>query len=248
MDLSNKLTVVAGGNSGIGFEIVRGFSKEGSKVILLGRNKTKNKEALMKLSKEKGLQHLQAYECDLSQEEQLINVAKRIEKKYGKIDNFINSVGLWKVKPIAKLTKKEIYEMHDNNFLPLALGCKIMPSFMSKGSIVNLSSFASLMPMKHGSIYSSYKSAAITFTKSAAAELSHKGLRVNIVTPGVIETPMTKSYITKNKDKLLEPIPLNRIGKPEDVVGPVLFLCSRHASYITGENIIISGGKYIIQE
>ena len=138
--------------------------------------------------------------------------------------------------------------MHDNNFLPLVLGCKIMPSFMSKGSIVNLSSFASLMPMENGSIYSSYKSAAITFTKSAAAELSRKGIRANIVTPGVIETPMTKSYISKNKDKLLEPIPLNRIGKPEDVVGPVLFLCSRHASYITGENIIISGGKYIIQE
>ena len=165
-----------------------------------------------------------------------------------KIDNFVNSVGLWKVKPIIKLTTKEINQMHDNNFLPLVLGCKIMPSFMSKGSIVNLSSFASIMPMKDGSIYSSYKSAAITFTKSAAAELSKLGIRVNIVTPGVIETPMTRTYINKNKNKLLKPIPLKRIGSPEDVVGPVLFLCSSLSSYITGENIIISGGKYIIQE
>ena len=117
MELSNKLTVVAGGNSGIGFEIVKGFAREGSKVIFLGRNKTKNKRALVKLSKEKGLQDIQAYKCDLSKEEQLLTVAKRIEKKYGKIDNFVNSVGLWKVKPIEKrLTVK--FDSSKLTFLP----------------------------------------------------------------------------------------------------------------------------------
>ena len=248
MDLRNNLTVVAGGNSGIGFEIVRGFSQQGSKVIFLGRNRKRNQKALSKLTRELNPPILEAFECDLSKEEQLKSVLRHIVKKHGKINNFVNSVGLWKVKPISKLTKKEIEEMHDNNFLPLVLGCKVLPSFMTKGSIVNLSSFASIMPMKEGSIYSSYKSAAITFTKSAASELSKKGIRVNIVTPGVIETPMTSTYIKKNKNRLLKPIPLNRIGTPKDVVGPVLFLCSNLASYITGENIIISGGKYITQE
>lgn len=248
MNQKNKLTVVAGGNSGIGFEIAKGFSSEGSKVIILGRNKNKNQKALAKLSKESELEVIEAYECDLSKEKKLLTVSKKIVRKYGKIDNFVNSVGLWKVKPITKLKKEEIDEMHENNFLPIVLGCKVMPSFMSKGSIVNLSSFSSIMPMQEGSIYSSYKSAAITFTKSAAAELSKEGIRVNIVTPGVIETPMTSNYINKNRTKLLKPISLNRIGEPKDVVGPVLFLCSNLASYITGENIIISGGKYIIQE
>jgi 3-oxoacyl-[acyl-carrier protein] reductase len=248
MDFDNKLTVVAGGNSGIGLEIAKGFFKRGSKVIILGRRRKKNQQALSIISKENKFGILKAYVCDLSKESHLSVVAKKIFNSHGKIDNFVNSIGLWKIKPISKLTKNNITEMHDNNFLPLVMGCKIIPSFMSGGSIVNLSSFASLMPMKEGSIYSSYKSAAITFTKSAAAELSQKGIRVNIVTPGVIETPMTKAHIKRNKRELLKPIPMKRIGSPEDVVGPVLFLCSNLSSYITGENIIISGGKYIIQQ
>jgi len=248
MNFDNKLTVVAGGNSGIGFEIVRGFYESGSDVIILGRNNKKNLKAIKDIKENNQQKILKSYVCDLSQEKKFSEVAKSIFKNHGKIDNFINCVGLWKVSPISQVTSHGIKEMHDNNFLPLVLGCKIIPPFMSKGSIVNLSSFAYLMPMKEGSIYSSYKAAAVTFTKSAADELSKKGIRVNIVTPGVIETPMTRSHILKNKSKLIQSISLNRIGSPSEVVGPILFLCSNHSSYITGENLIISGGKYITQK
>ncbi|MDB3994420.1 SDR family oxidoreductase [Gammaproteobacteria bacterium] len=248
MNFDNKLTLIAGGNSGIGLEIARGFYESGSDVIILGRNNRKNLEAIEDIKKNNKQKLLKSYVCDLSKEMKFYEVAKNIYKNYGRIDNFINCVGLWKVSPISKVTALGIKEMHDNNFLPLVLGTKIISSFMSKGSIVNLSSFAYLMPMKEGSIYSSYKAAAVTFTKSAADELSHKGIRVNIVTPGVIDTPMTRSHIEKNKSELIRPISLNRIGLPSEIVGPVLFLCSNDSSYITGENIIISGGKYITQK
>ncbi len=248
MNFDNKLTVVAGGNSGIGLEIARGFYESGSDVIILGRNNKKNLKAVKDIKENNQQKALKSYVCDLSKEKKFSEVAKNIYKNYGRIDNFINCVGLWKVSPISKVTSLGIKEMHDNNFLPLVLGTKIISPFMSKGSIVNLSSFAYLMPMKEGSIYSSYKAAAVTFTKSAADELSKRGIRVNIVTPGVIDTPMTRSHIVKNKRELIRPISLNRIGLPSEIVGPVLFLCSNDSSYITGENLIISGGKYITQK
>jgi 3-oxoacyl-[acyl-carrier protein] reductase len=115
------------------------------------------------------------------------------------------------------------------------------------GVIINIGSFAGIIPMKNASLYSSYKSSINSFTKSAATELADLNIRVNCVIPGVIRTSMTSDYIDDNYDKLISAIPLNRIGTTEEVANTVLFLCSDMASYITGAILEVTGGKYITQ-
>ena len=248
--MDKNLTIVAGGNSGIGLEIARAFYKSGSNIVILGRNSSRNKLAVksIKRSSNSGTK-INSYVCDMSSESKILETFSKIKKNFGKADNFINSVGLWKLCPVTKITNKFVKNLHDNNFLPIILVCKVAPIFMKKGSsMVNLSSFAAIMPMSEGSIYGAYKAAVINFTKSAADELAQKDIRVNCVTPGIIETPMTSGHIKKNKSTLLKPISLKSIGTPQQVAGTVKFLCSEDASYITGENIVISGGKYIVQK
>lgn len=248
--MHKKLTIVAGGNSGIGLEIARAFYINGSDVVILGRNGAKNKLAIKSIkSSAKSKRKIHSYVCDMSSESKILETLLKIKKSFGRADNFINSVGLWRQCPITDITKEFLKKLHDNNFLPIILVCKVAPIFMKKGSsIVNLSSFAAIMPMSEGSIYAAYKAAVINFTKSAADELAQKDIRVNCVTPGVIDTPMTSDNIKKNKSSLLKPISLKSIGTPQQVAGTVKFLCSEDASYITGENIVISGGKYIVQK
>ena len=250
MEFSDKLSLIAGGNSGIGFEIAKTLYIQGSNVVIIGRDKKKNKEAVtqIKSSRNSGDNLIESFSCDFSAEDQVRSLLPKIKDAYGLINNFINCVGFWEARLISEMTTDHINKIHDNNFLSVALGCTLIPKYMDEGSIINLSSFAALMPMKNCSLYSAYKSAVITFTKSAADELSERNIRVNSVTPGVIETPMTSDHIKSNIDSITNSIALKRIGKPKDIVGPILFLCSDSASYITGENLVISGGKYIVQQ
>ena len=248
INFNNKITLIAGGNSGIGYEIAETFLKYGSKVIILGRTNKKNILAVKSLRNKSNIDDIISYNCDLSSEVSLLKVLKKINKDHGKVNYFINCVGILSTKQIKNIDKKHIYNLHDNNFLPIVFGCKLVPKFMKKGVIVNFSSFAAEMPFDSGSLYGAYKSAAINFTKSAAAELIKKNIKVNIVSPGLIDTPMNTSRIRNNKTNLLKSIAMKKAGKPSDISGVVLFLCSDYASYITGENIVVSGGKYLTQQ
>ncbi len=248
--MKNNLTVVAGGNSGIGYEIARTFFADGSDVVILGRNKNKNEKAIKSIAESVSSDSsIKSYVCDMSIEKDIKKVFNRLKKNYGGINNLINSVGLWKLCPIKKLKYEFIIDMHKNNLLPIILSCKIAPDYMKKNSsIVNVSSFAAIMPMPDGSIYSAYKAAVINFTKSCADEFASENIRVNCVTPGVIETPMTAKHISGNRKKLQAAISLKSIGTPDMVAQPVKFLCAHESNYITGENLVISGGKYIVQK
>jgi NAD(P)-dependent dehydrogenase (short-subunit alcohol dehydrogenase family) len=116
-----------------------------------------------------------------------------------------------------------------------------------KLNIINLSSFAAIMPSSGYGIYASSKSALTNLTKTMAAEWSKFNIRVNCIIPGVIETPMTKNIIKIKQAELLLPIALKRIGEPNEVAHVALFLASEYSSYICGATIDVTGGKYIIQ-
>ena len=115
-------------------------------------------------------------------------------------------------------------------------------------SIINICSFAAFMPQKNSSIYACLKAAVLNFTKSSASELAKYNIRVNSITPGVIETDMTRDYIKKNEKKLLRPISSKAFGHGDDIANGVAFLSSNNSKYINGENICITGGKYLTQE
>lgn len=248
--MKSSLTVIAGGNSGIGYEIAKSFFADGSDVVILGRNNDKNKNAIKSITSQvNSNSNISSYVCDMSSHADIRNTFSKINSSYGGIDNLINSVGLWKLCPINQLTEEFILDLHKNNLMPIFLSCTIASKYMNKNSsIINLSSFAAIMPMAQGSIYSAYKAAVINFTKSCADELAQKKIRVNCVTPGVIETPMTSEHISNNIEKLEKPISMMAIGTPEMVAQPIKFLCSSDAGYITGENLVITGGKYIVQK
>ena len=116
-----------------------------------------------------------------------------------------------------------------------------------KGVIINASSFAAFIPSIGSGIYAASKAAVNSLTKSMAAEWAPYGIRVNSYCPGVIATNMTEDLIAKKREKLAESIALSRFGNPEEIAQLVLFLCSDAASYITGANIEITGGKLIVQ-
>jgi len=117
----------------------------------------------------------------------------------------------------------------------------------SKGVIINLGSFAGVLPMKNASIYSLLKSSINAFTKSSASELASKDIRVNCIIPGVVRTPMTSKYIDENYNKIIKPIAMERVGDPSEIANAILFLCSDLASYITGTTLEVTGGKYLTQ-
>ena len=128
------------------------------------------------------------------------------------------------------------------------LGTKVAASQLEEGgSVVNISSFAAVMAIHSASLYSTYKAALIQFTKSSASELAERDIRVNCIIPGVINTPMTADYISEHHDRLIKPIAMKRLGHPSEIASGVLFLTSDKASYITGDSIHITGGKYLTQ-
>ena len=249
-DFTDKTVIVSGGGTGIGFEIAKSFVLYGAKVTIAGRRKDVLEETLLQIKKEipRSDNKIFSTSCDMSNEKSVSSLFKTVQSVFQGIDILINNCGTWSLGPINELSEGEIENHFNNTLKSTIMGTKYAYEFMGKGSvIINIGSFAGIIPMKNASIYSSFKSAINTFTKSSAAELGQKGIRVNCITPGVIRTPMTSQYIDDNYDKIIKPIALGRVGNCEEVANGVLFLCSDLASYITGAVLEITGGKYATQ-
>jgi NAD(P)-dependent dehydrogenase (short-subunit alcohol dehydrogenase family) len=184
----------------------------------------------------------------MSNEQSVNDLFQTVQSTFNNIDILINNCGTWTLDVISKL-ENDVIDKHYNNILKSTiLGTKYAAKYMNKGGvIINIGSFAGILSMKNASLYSSFKSAINTFTKSSAEELGEKSIRVNCVVPGVIRTPMTSQYIDDNYNKIIKPIALGRVGSCEEVANGVLFLCSDLASYITGVILEITGGKYATQ-
>ena len=249
-DFTDKSVIVSGGGTGIGFEIAKSFVLCGAKVTIAGRRKDVLEEALPQIKNEipRSENRILPSSCDMSDEKSVSSLFKTVQSVFQGIDILINNCGTWSLGQINELQDSEI-DAHFNNILKSTiLATKYAAAHLGEsGAIVNVGSFAGILPMKNASIYSSFKSAINVFTRSSATELGKLGIRVNCITPGVIRTPMTSQYIDDNYDKIIEPIALGRVGSCEEVANTVLFLCSDLASYITGTVLEITGGKYMTQ-
>ena len=249
-DFTDKTVIVTGGGTGIGFEIAKSFVLCGAKVTIAGRRKDVLEEALLQIKKKipKSEDNIISLTCDMSNEQSVNDLFQTVQSTFNNIDILINNCGTWSLGSINELKDSEI-DAHFNNILKSTiLGTKFASAYLGEfGAIVNVGSFAGILPMKNASIYSSFKSAINVFTKSSATEFGKLGIRVNCITPGVIRTPMTSQYIDDNYEKIIKPIALERAGNCEEVANGVLFLCSDLASYITGAILEITGGKYATQ-
>lgn len=249
LDFTKKTVIVTGGGSGIGYAIAKSFFDCGAHVVLCGHRGSILKQAVRKIERDAvdGHGKVIAFTCDMSLEKDTAILVKKTLKQFSRLDIFVNNAGMWKPTPIHAIKEADIFSLVKNNLVTTIFGTKYAAHGMKNGGvIINIGSFAGILPMRDSSVYSSIKSSVGQFTRSSAAELAKK-IRVNCVIPGVIRTPMTSDYIDEHKGQILKTIPLGRIGTAEEVAHSVLFLASDLARYITGASLEVTGGKYATQ-
>lgn len=249
LDFAKKTVVVTGSASGIGLAIAKAFLNNGANVVICDRQKALLEKALQEIKKNtENRERVLAIACDLSQEKSVSMLVAKTLKKFSKLDIFVNNAGSWAHTPVDSFKGKDVFNLLNDNLVTTVFGTKHAAQNMAKGGvIINTASFAARLSRIGSGLYAAAKSGVEQFTRISAAELAQKNIRVNCIIPGVIETPMAKKSMRKNKKELLKSIPMKRFGTPEEVANAVLFLSSDLAEYITGASLEVTGGKYTAQ-
>lgn len=243
--LAGKLAFVTGGGSGIGREVCRIFAKEGAKVIVADSNVKTAEDTITILN---GSAHM-ALGMNVTNVQSVNSAFKNILEQYSRIPTIIvNSAGITRDQFLVKLTEKEFEEVINVNlkgtFLVVQNAAKqLIEAGASNGSsIVNIGSIMGKIGNIGQANYSASKAGVEAFTKTAALEFGKFGIRINTILPGYIDTPMTKTVPENVKSMYIKRIPLQRIGKPQEVAEVVTFLVSDRSSYVTGASIEVTGG------
>lgn len=243
----NKIVLVTGAGRGIGASIAKRFASEGAEVIV---NYSGNDEAVQKTVDEITATGGQAqkYKCSVNDSESVKVMIDEIIKEFGRIDILVNNAGITKDGLMLRMTDEDFDRVIDVNLKGTFNCTKYVSKYMLKqksGKIINISSVVGLSGNAGQVNYSASKAGIIGITKSAAKELSSRGITVNAVAPGYVDTDMTKVLSDNIRNEILKNIPLQRMGNVEDISNCVAFLASEDASYITGQVISVDGGMHI---
>ena len=243
----NKIVLVTGAGRGIGASIAKRFASEGAEVIV---NYSGNDETAQKTVDEITATGGQAqkYKCSVNDSESVKVMIDEIIKEFGRIDILVNNAGITKDGLMLRMTDEDFDRVIDVNLKGTFNCTKYVSKYMLKqklGKIINISSVVGLSGNAGQVNYSASKAGIIGITKSAAKELSSRGITVNAVAPGYVDTDMTKVLSDNIRNEILKNIPLQRMGNVEDISNCVAFLASEDASYITGQVISVDGGMHI---
>jgi 3-oxoacyl-[acyl-carrier protein] reductase len=246
--LENKNVLVTGGSRGIGKACVELFLKSGANVAFTFQRAKVEAEKVV--SGYVGSSKLKHYRVDLSDTADIEKVIGNVLKDFGHMDILVNNAGIWKEAAIDEMTLEEWNEMMNINLTSTYLITKLVVPGMKKsnfGRIINIASTAGQRGEAFHSHYAASKGGMISLTKSLASELGKHNITVNCVAPGWVITDMTTDSLadSETNKKVIGDIPLNKIAKPEEIAGPVLFLASHLASHITGEILNVNGGSVL---
>lgn len=247
MNFQNKVVIVTGGSQGIGAAIVKAFYKRGAKVYFTGRDEEKMQRFCNELKKEP-LGDINYFVGDVRDLKKVEEIVDAVYKKEGKIDVLVNNAGITKDNIILRMKEEEWTDVIDTNLKGAFYFTKCVLKYMIRqkyGKIISVSSVVGAMGNAGQSNYCASKAGIEGFTRAVAREVASRNITVNAVAPGYIETAMTEALSEEVKNKLSSLIPLNRLGKPEDVANCVLFLASDYADYITGQVLHVNGGMYM---
>ncbi|MFC5541786.1 glucose 1-dehydrogenase [Ureibacillus thermophilus] len=237
--LDGKVAIVTGGARGMGASHVRRFVKEGAKVVFTDINAEGGKALEAELG-----ENVKFVQQDVTKADDWKKVIEEAENTFGPVNILVNNAGISMSKSLMEITEEEYRRIIDINQVSVFLGTKAVVPSMQKaggGSIINISSINGIVGGAIG--YTDSKFAVRGFTKAAALQLAHLGIRVNSVHPGVIETPMvTQGDAVEVIKEFAKQIPVGRMAQPEEVSNLVLYLASDESSYSTGSEFVIDGG------
>jgi len=242
----NQVILVTGSTRGIGKATAEAFAAEGAIAIILGRN-AKQADDVRDGITEKGFK-AESFCGDVTNLQNIGEIITKILDKYKRIDILINNAGITKDNLILRMSDSDWDDVMSVNLRGSFICTKAVTKAMlkaKKGRIINISSIIGIVGSAGQANYAASKAGIIGFTKSIAKELASRGITVNAVAPGYIQTNMTNQLDNKTRDELLKHIPMGTFGTIEDVAGACLFLASDEASYITGQTIVIDGGMAI---
>ena len=247
MRLKDKVALVTGSAQGIGREIALLFAKEGADVVISDINLEKAGKTSSEIAA-LGRKSL-ALELDVSQQSKVEEAVNKILDKFGKVDILVNNAGITRDGLLLRMSESD-WDAVINVNLKGTFNCtKAVSKVMIKqrsGKIVNIASIIGIIGNAGQANYSASKAGVIALTKTTAKELASRNVNVNAVAPGFIQTEMTARLSEDIKAKMLELIPLNKLGNPVDVANACLFLVSEEAGYITGQTIVVDGGMVMV--
>ena len=242
--MKDKVILVTGANRGIGLNIIQRLNNDGYTVI--GTSRTNDGANIIsqeiKSTDGKGLK------MDVTNQESINSAIKNIQDEYGALYGLVNNAGITNDNLLMRMTEEQWLSVIETNLTSIYRVTKSIIKDMMKareGRIVNIGSIVGMMGNAGQSNYSASKSGLLGFTKSLARELSSRNINVNLISPGFIDTDMTKALSNEQIDNLSKNIPLGRIAESSEVSSVVSFLLSDDSSYITGENINVNGGLYM---
>jgi len=236
-----KVVVVTGGTDGIGLTTAQAFAAEGAYVYITGRRQERLNEALGEIGG--GVVGVQG---DVSNLADLDRLYARIEKDHRRLDVVFANAGVSESAPIGGIEEDHLTRLFDINVKGTVFTVqKALPLMSAGASIILAGSGAGSKGFPNLSIYSATKAAIRSFARTWTADLKSRGIRVNVVSPGMILTPAMQTYLENNEgieDWMKQTIPFGQIGKTEDVAKAVLFLASDESSYVGGEELFVDGG------
>lgn len=246
--LKAKNAVVTGASRGIGREIALTLAENGANVVINYRNYNDEIKDLVKSIEEKGVKVI-ALKCDVSNFKEVEELILKAKEELGSVDILVNNAGITKDGLLMRMKEEDFESVIDVNLKGVFNTTKVVTPIMMKqraGKIINISSVVGLVGNAGQCNYAASKAGVIGFSKSIARELAPRGVNINVVAPGYIDTDMTNGLSDKVKDMILQTIPMKKMGSTKDVANLVLFLSSSLSDYITGQVINVDGGMVMI--
>ena len=242
INLKNKKVFITGGTAGIGLSILESFYKLEADIFTIGTNVENLKTIQSNFPK------IKTVNFNLENNQKIEELVKEAKDKLGGLDIVINNAGITKDNLAIRMSDEEWNKVININLTAVFLICKYSIKAMMKqdaGSIINISSIVGHTGNFGQANYSSAKAGIVAMSKSLAKEYAKKNIRINCISPGFIDTKMTKNINEEFKKKLIENIPMGKLGTGNDIANCALFLASDLSSYITGETIHVNGGMYM---
>jgi 3-oxoacyl-[acyl-carrier protein] reductase len=244
--LAGKVAVVTGASKGIGASIAKHLAAEGAAVVV---NYSSGKDGAERVVNEitAGGGKAIAVQANLARKADVEELFARTKTAFGQLDILVNNAGIYEFSPIENLTEDHFHKQFDVNVLGLLLAAQAAVKQFSPagGSIVNISSVVSTLGFPNAAVYSATKGAVDALTRSLAKELGPRGIRVNAINPGMVETEGVHAAGIAGSDMQKQTeaqTPLGRIGQPQDIAKTAVFLASPDSGWITGETLLVAGG------